>query len=236
MPHLRLAIGDPLSPMLFLLVMEMLNSLFCNHWNLLQKLSPRHIPFRVSMYADDMVLFQAPTQVDLQMAKAILELFEKASGLGCNVAKCQMVHIHCSHEQVALAQDLFPCPIKDFLMVYLGVPLSTGKMAKSVFQMMIDRMVDKLPAWKGCLLHRNGRLMLIKSTLAAMLVYTAISHSLSAWVTMAFVKFFRGFLWAGSQAKHGGKCLVAWDYIQRLLSLGGLGVKDLKLMGHALRL
>jgi hypothetical protein len=29
---------------------------------------------------------------------------------------------------------------------------------------------------------------------------------------------------------------VAWDYVQRLLSLGGLGVKDLELMGRALRL
>jgi hypothetical protein len=45
------------------------------------------------MYVDDMVLFLALTQEDLQMAKAIFELFEKASGLGCNVAKCQMVPI-----------------------------------------------------------------------------------------------------------------------------------------------
>jgi hypothetical protein len=29
---------------------------------------------------------------------------------------------------------------------------------------------------------------------------------------------------------------VAWDYVQRPLSLGGLGVKNLELMGHALRL
>jgi hypothetical protein len=40
----------------------------------------------------------------------------------------------------------------------------------------------------------------------------------------------------GSEAVHGGKCLVAWGYVQRPLSLGGLGVKDLKLMGHALQL
>jgi hypothetical protein len=64
------------------------------------------------------------------MAKAILEVSEKASGLGCNVTKCQMVPIQCSPEQVALAQDLFPYRIKDFPMVYLGVMLSTGKMPK----------------------------------------------------------------------------------------------------------
>jgi hypothetical protein len=112
--------------------------------------------------------------------------------------------------------------------VYLGIPLSTGKMPKSVFQSMVDKMANKLPAWKVHLFHHSGRLALIKSTLAAMPVYTVISHALPTWVT-------RGFLWAGSEAAHGRKCPVAWDYVQRPLSRGGLGVKDLKLMGRALR-
>jgi hypothetical protein len=33
----------------------------------------------------------------------------------------------------------------------------------------------------------------------------------------------------------GGKCLVAWDRVQRPLHLGGLGVLDLNLFGIALR-
>jgi hypothetical protein len=199
--------GDPLSPMMFVLVMEVLNSLFhkADYWSLLQKLPPRHIPFRVSMYADDMVLFFTPIQGDLQLAKAIFELFEKASCLGCNVAKCQMVPIRCSSEKVVLAQELFPCPVKDFPIVYLGIPLSTSKLPKSVFQPMVDKMADRLPAWKGRLMHRSGHLALIKSTLVAMPVYTAISHALPPWVIKAFVQIFRGFLWAGSKATHGGQ-------------------------------
>jgi hypothetical protein len=121
-------------------------------------------------------------------------------------------------------------------MVYLDILLSTGKMPKSVLQPLVDKMAHKLPAWKGRLMHCSGCLALIKSTLAAMPVYTAINHALLPWVTKAFVKIFKGFLWAGSEAVHGGKCLVAWDYVQRPLSLGGLGVKNLELMGRALRL
>jgi hypothetical protein len=34
----------------------------------------------------------------------------------------------------------------------------------------------------------------------------------------------------------GGKCLVSWDQVQRPLSLGGLGVLDLRMMGMSLRL
>jgi hypothetical protein len=51
------------------------------------------------MYEDDMVLFIA-SEDDLQLAKAIFELFESSSGLGYNESKCQMVLIHCNLEQV----------------------------------------------------------------------------------------------------------------------------------------
>jgi hypothetical protein len=97
-------------------------------------------------------------------------------------------------------------------------------------------MADKLPAWKGYLMHRSKHLTLIKTTLVAMPVYTTISHGMSTWVIKALVRIFRAFLWSGSKSTHNGKCLVAWDQVQRPLSLGGLGVKDLKLMGRALRL
>jgi hypothetical protein len=100
------------------------------------------------MYEDDMVLFIA-SEDDLQLAKAIFELFESSSGLGCNESKCQMVLIHCNLEQVQLAQELFPCPIKEFPIFYLVIPLLTGKLPKAAFQLMIDRMANKPPTWKG---------------------------------------------------------------------------------------
>jgi hypothetical protein len=44
------------------------------------------------------------------------------------------------------------------------------------------------------------------------------------------------YLWLGTKVIQNGKCLVAWDHVQRPLPLGGLGVLDLRLMGVALRL
>jgi hypothetical protein len=85
-------------------------------------------------------------------------------------------------------------------------------------------------------MHRSRSLTLIKTTLAAIPIYTAINHNLPPWLPKSFIKIFRCFLWSGSEAAHGGQCLVAWDKVQWPLALGGLGVIDLKLMGHALRL
>jgi hypothetical protein len=126
-------------------------------------------------------MFLTLVQGDLQLTKANFKLFRSSSSLGCNVSKCQMVHIRCNPEQIGLAHELFPCPVKDFPIVYLGIPLSTVKLPKAAFQLMVDRMADKLPAWKGRLMHRSGRLTLIKITLTAMSVYTAISHTLPPW-------------------------------------------------------
>jgi hypothetical protein len=81
--------GDPLSPMLFMLVMEVLNGLFCmtDAWKLLHELPSCKIPFRLSMYADGVVTFLSLLSSDLQMTRTILSMFENTSGLRCNVAK-----------------------------------------------------------------------------------------------------------------------------------------------------
>jgi hypothetical protein len=81
--------GDPLSPILFLLIMEVLSALIrkADHWSLFQRLGSRFITHRASLYADDLILFISPTAQDLHLAHCIFSLFEGASGLGCNMAK-----------------------------------------------------------------------------------------------------------------------------------------------------
>jgi hypothetical protein len=200
--------GDPLSPLLFILVMEVLTELFrkADEWSLLQKSGPRAIPYRASLYADDMVAFLSPTVQDLQMARCIFNLFDGASGLGCNLSKCQLAPIRCTEEQVRLAIEVFPCSVVDFPVRYLGIPLAVSRLPKSVWQPMIDKVADKLPTWHGRLMHMSGRLALIKSTLSAMPIHTAISLTIPRWVQKALVKLMKAFLWCGSESLQNGKC------------------------------
>jgi hypothetical protein len=78
--------------MLFFLVMEVLKMMFCkaDSWLLLHKLGARQIPHRVSLYVDDMILFVALVATDLQLVRCIFNIFEGASRLACNMAKCQL--------------------------------------------------------------------------------------------------------------------------------------------------
>jgi hypothetical protein len=78
---------------MFILVMEVLNALIhqADDWALLEGLKVRSIPYRTSLYADDLVLFVQPNAQDLQLIRSVFNIFEGASGLGCNLAKCLLM-------------------------------------------------------------------------------------------------------------------------------------------------
>ena len=55
--------GDPLSPMLFILIIEAFSAMIhrADEAGFLQPLGVRAIPHRASLYADDLILFASPT-------------------------------------------------------------------------------------------------------------------------------------------------------------------------------
>jgi hypothetical protein len=97
------------SARLLLLVMEILNTLIhkADEWLLLHQLAPRVIPHRASIYANDLMLFIRPQPQDLLLLEAIFEMFQGASGLRHNLAKCQMAHIRCEEDDIQLVSSIF---------------------------------------------------------------------------------------------------------------------------------
>jgi hypothetical protein len=155
--------------------------------------------------------------------------------LACDIAKTQMATIRCDEEHQALASSQFPCQTGEFPIKYLGIPLSTYKLPRSAFQLLIDKMSNKLPAWKGDLMNQSGHLALIKSTMSAMSVHTALSADLPPWVINAMNRIMKAFLWTSTNVVQEGKCTVVWCHVQRPLALGGLGVVDLKMQCQVLQ-
>jgi hypothetical protein len=88
--HWGLRQGDPLSPMMFILVMDVLNRLFtkASERNLLQPIGHPAIKYQCSLYADDVIVFVSPTVTEAQAVARILDIFGNASGLKTNVSKC----------------------------------------------------------------------------------------------------------------------------------------------------
>lgn len=103
--------------MLFILIMEVLSSLIQNADNrgLLSPLAPTQIGHRMSIYADDVVLFASPATEELAFIKTILDKFGQASGLRVNLNKSSIVPIHCAEEQ---ATQVGPANIWDYRCPY----------------------------------------------------------------------------------------------------------------------
>jgi hypothetical protein len=70
--------GDPLSPLLFVIAMEVLNAMFNKAGKkiLLSLLNLRAVPYRISLYADDVVAFRHPVAKELLVVKSILGCLE----------------------------------------------------------------------------------------------------------------------------------------------------------------
>jgi hypothetical protein len=158
-----------------------------------------------------------PTPTDLELTQSILQVFEDASSLSCNLSKCQLAPIRCDASQVQVAASIFPGQIVEFPIKYLGLPLSVTKLPKSTLQPLANKVTDWLPTWKGKLMHRSGRLVLSKTTLSSIPVYTSICLKLPPWLLKILVKIMKAFLWLGIDQVQGGKCLVAWCRDQLLL-------------------
>jgi len=101
--------GDPLLPLLFVLVMEVLNALLrlADDQGLLCALHSR-ITERAFLYADDVVIFTSSDQQDLALIRAILEIFAGSSGLRTNPAKCLISPIQCDLEATVQLLAHFP--------------------------------------------------------------------------------------------------------------------------------
>jgi hypothetical protein len=113
-----------------------------------QKLSTTCDVFRVSLYADDAVVFIQPTEYEMNVTNFILELFADASGLETNISKTHFYPIRCEDTNLDFlsnagrAVSTFPCS-------YLGLPLCARKPSRAIFIPWYRKWVASCLAGKG---------------------------------------------------------------------------------------
>jgi hypothetical protein len=97
---------------------------------MLQPLVRRVLPHQNSLYADDVVLFICPEEVDIAITMDILHLFGDASGFKTNLQKGNILPIRCEEQDLQIVQQQLPCALSDFPCKYLGLPLALKKLKK----------------------------------------------------------------------------------------------------------
>ncbi|KAM0827167.1 hypothetical protein ACQ4PT_068367 [Festuca glaucescens] len=229
--------GDPISPLLFVIAMDVLSAMFraAEHDGVLSDLSALGLRSRVSLYADDVIVFAKATTTELAAVWGVLGCFGAASGLKANPAKSTAALIQCSDEILAEVVPALSCPLGFLPCSYLGLPLSLRKPRKADLQAMLDKLVAKLPFWKARLMTREGRVVYVQAVMMDSVVYHLLALDVDPWFIKAVDKLRRGFLWDGKEDARGGSCAVAWHLVCQTKSLGGLGLHNLCWLNVALR-
>jgi hypothetical protein len=149
--------------MLFILIMDVLNCMVvkANNEGLLLPLATQNIHHRVSLYADDVVMFLHPVATDLRMVEDLLQLFGTDTDLRTNIPKCSVMPIQSYEDDLAIVNAHLPCEVQEFPCKYLGLPLSIRKLTRAQLQPLIDKIAEKLPWWKADL-NRAGRAVYVQ--------------------------------------------------------------------------
>ncbi|XP_077222164.1 uncharacterized protein LOC143856008 [Tasmannia lanceolata] len=222
--------GDPLSPLLFSLVMEIFSCLL----NTAQALGKIKTPFSKGnltinhvMYADDVMIFISPDMESVAGIKECLQSFKLIAGLDVNFQKSEAYLSGISaqiKDQIcsSLCIKEGSLPIK-----YLGLPLITKRLSSHDCQPLLTKIRSRLGMWNNKKLSRAGRIELIKAVLSSSQIYWSATYNIPMGILIEIENLFRNFLWRGSDQPNRYSP-IAWAMNRESLWVRWFKIKYLK--------
>ncbi|XP_022001092.1 uncharacterized mitochondrial protein AtMg01250-like [Helianthus annuus] len=161
--------GDPISPFLFLIVMEGLSSLIrmaCDK-GMFQGVRLNKDGHTIShlLYADDALVMGEWTQSNLNALKRILRIFHMCSGLRINLHKSNLFGIGKSMEDIDIGAIGMGCKPGAFPFKYLGIIVGANMNRISNWDSIVDIFKKRLSSWKASMVSMAGRVTFIKAVL-----------------------------------------------------------------------
>lgn len=154
--------GDPLSPYLFVLIMEVFSNLisrakekgFIRGFKVMGRrgegVSVSHL-----LFVDDTLLFCEDNKDQLDFWKWVVICFEVVSGLKINMQKSEIIPVG-GVEDVDRAAAVFGCKVGNLPTTYLGLPLGAPHNSCRVWDVVEERFKRKLAMWKKQYLSKGG--------------------------------------------------------------------------------
>ena len=169
--------GDPLSPLLFLLIMEVLSRIMkkTEEGGFIQgfhvgPINSTGICISHLLFADDTILFCDASREQILSIRLALTCFQAFTGLKVNVGKSEIVPVGEVRDIQSLA-NILQCKVGSLPMTYLGMPLGTLYKTLSIWNPILERMEKKISSLKRLYLSKGGRLTLLKSSLSSLSTY-----------------------------------------------------------------
>ena len=140
--------GDPLSPLLFNLVADMLAIMIARakQDGQISGLLPHLVDEGISIlqYADDTIIFMDHKFDEARNMKLILTIFEQLSGLKINYHKSELFCFGEAKEVESDYMNIFGCQVAEAPLTYLGRPLHYKRISNKDRKIIEDRFERKL--------------------------------------------------------------------------------------------
>lgn len=166
--------GDPLSPLLFVLVTDVLSSMFTHAINakILIGITLGELGSKCNLhYADDLLILTSGGIKDLRIIKLILYLFEGMAGIETNFAKTCLYSSRLGKLPDQAAARTLHCNVGLLPVNYLGIPISGSRPRKQDWEGIILKVRRRLASWKMQHMSLGGRLTLVNFVLSAIPTY-----------------------------------------------------------------
>lgn len=170
-------------------------------------------PFSHLFFADDLLLFGQAFYLQAKVMDHIMDSFCQAFGQLMNRTKSILWFSPNTpgYLKHSISTGLgITCTAS--LGTYLGVPLIHGRVTKSTYQYLVDRVRRKLTAWKINFLSRAARVTLIQTTLRAIPIHAMQSTLIPMTTVEAIEKVCRAFFW-GERGMVRKMHTLHWDKI-----------------------
>ncbi|XP_022030457.1 uncharacterized protein LOC110931368 [Helianthus annuus] len=229
--------GDPLSPFLFILVMEVLD-VFLKRAVTLGFYEGVKLPnggpvLTHLCYADDVIFLGRWSDKNVDILKRILRCLFLVSGLKVNLAKCSLMGVGVENVVVQEMAKNIGCKKGDIPFTFLGLPIGENMKRVKPWRPIIDKFSKKLSRWKAKSLSMGGRITLAKAVLGNLPSYFLSIFKAPVKVIKTLEGIRRDFVWGNT----GSTCKmrwVAWYKVQAHRRLGGLGLGEIRSLNWAL--
>nr|GEW10433.1 RNA-directed DNA polymerase, eukaryota, reverse transcriptase zinc-binding domain protein [Tanacetum cinerariifolium] len=221
--------GDPLSPFLFILVMESLHISFqrvidvglFTGLKLNSMVTLSHL-----FYADDAIFVGKWSERNIDTLVHVLDCFYRPSGLRINMCKSKILGINVDERKIQNAATKLGCLILKTPFSYLGTKIGANMARKEAWKEVVDKVKSRLSKWKLKTLSIGCRFTLLKAVLGSTPIFHMSIYKVPLYVlnTLEYIRsrFFNGHEYLSRKA-----LWVKWDKVLMSKEKGGLGVSSL---------